>query len=197
MNGSILEALESRTFLSGSMAISNGVLYVTGASGNNTLTASQSAGVLTLKLNGKQTSFNTAKFSRMDIRMGAGNDYVRLGTAVDRPATIHMGDGNNYALGTNKGDVIYGGGGHDSLYGGGGNDVIWAGRGYEYCYGGAGNDTLHAGGGRDYLYGDGGYNYMYGGSGSSWLYGTRGYDHMYGGSGPNYMMWGGGGCMGW
>ena len=190
MNRAILESLESRRLLSGTMAISNGILYVKGASGDNTLTASQSAGVLTLKLNGKLSSFSTAKFSRMDIRMGAGNDYVRLGAAVDRPATIHMGDGNNYVLGTNKGDLIYGGSGYDRMYGGGGPDKIWGGGGDDYCYGGAGNDTLYGGDGRDHLYGDSGYNYMYGEAGNDWCYGTRGYDHMYGGSGSNHMGWG-------
>ena len=162
MQSVMIESLESRRLLSATMGLSNGVLYVAGTSGPDTLTASENGGLVTLDLNGHSQTFDTHLFSQLNIHMGGGNDTVLLGSIVDRPAQIWMGGGDDYARGTGMADVIHGGAGNDTLYGAGGDDMMYAGTGNNMLYGNTGNDTLH---------------------------GMTGSDQMNGGPGQNSMMW--------
>jgi hypothetical protein len=73
----------------------------------------------------------------------AGNDNIRVGSAIALPATLVGGDGDDYLVAGAGNTVLLGGAGTDRLQGGPGNDAIDGGAGFlDVLIGGGGNDTL-------------------------------------------------------
>jgi Ca2+-binding RTX toxin-like protein len=92
----------------------NGVLTVTGTSGNDFIRGSIANNVLTMKMNSlTQTFANASTISRIVVNALAGNDNITMGASVNRPTSLNGGDGN---------DSIYGGSGTDVIDGGAGTD---------------------------------------------------------------------------
>lgn len=87
------------------------------------------------------------------ISTNGGDDYVSGTATTDN---IHLGTGNDTALGGDGSDYIYGGFGNDDLDGGSGSDRVMGGAGddilryyvsenagaFDFYYGGTGTDTL-------------------------------------------------------
>lgn len=117
----------------------NGVLTVTGTSGNDTITVSQGAG--TIVAEGR--AFKAAAVKTVVVSGGAGNDTIIDNSG--RGAFLYGGTGNDTIYGNGGDDKIYGGAGNDTLYGGDGNDVVWGGGGQDAVNGGAGSNTVGEG----------------------------------------------------
>ncbi|PWC40144.1 calcium-binding protein [Azospirillum sp. TSO35-2] len=120
--------------------------------------------------------------------------------------------GDDYLVGTLRGEGIGGGagndtiaglGGNDTLFGNAGNDVVLGGDGNDQLEGGAGNDRLFGGPGDDQLAGDiinvagndtllgeDGNDWLDGGAGTDWLDGGSGNDTLYGGLGGDVLRGG-------
>lgn len=133
----LVEPLEPRTFLSvGHVCLCGGILRVYGTAGNDTITASQAAFTVNVKINGKSWTFPTSKIKGIVVSAGQGNDMVNLGgaaaDAVRIPAILH-GDAGS--------DTLTGGAATDTLFGDAGNDTLIASPGHDKAYGGTGFDT--------------------------------------------------------
>ena len=108
-----------------------------------------------------------------------GDDYI---VGSQDSETIYGGEGHDWLFGGQGSDTIYGGEGRDDLSGGEGDDVLYGGEGDDTLEGGANNDTLYGGEGKDYLFGGEGSDILYGGDGRDNLYGGDGDDTLYGGT---------------
>ncbi|MDK1373286.1 MULTISPECIES: SMc04171 family calcium-binding repeat protein [unclassified Sinorhizobium] len=75
------------------------------------------------------------------VDLGSGNDTLIGGNLSSLSA--HMGEGDNYALGSAGRDYISSGGGDDALYGGAGDDILISVGGNDVLMGGAGNDEIY------------------------------------------------------
>ncbi len=167
-------------------ALKFGLLSVTGTQAADTITVSNSNGVITATLNGIQIeSVPHSKVTALWVNAGAGNDLVRV--SGDLLSTINGGGGDDTLFGGTTGSLLVGGPGSDFLHGGPGNDTL---------IGGAGNDTLFGGAGNDQLYGNAGDDSLFGGPGADTLYGGAGNDTlqslggavMYGLGGDNLFL---------
>jgi Ca2+-binding RTX toxin-like protein len=76
------------------------------------------------------------------IDTGSGNDSVTIDQAIDLPATVLGGGGNDSLVGGSGNDSLNGGTGNDVLFGGDGNDILIADSAADSLNGGAGDDTL-------------------------------------------------------
>jgi Ca2+-binding RTX toxin-like protein len=101
-------------------------------------------------------SCEAAAIGGFEVNGGPGNDSIELGKAVEVPATLRGGDGN---------DLLVGGLGNDKLVGGPGDDTLTGRAGDDALYGGSGNDSLYGGLGNDKLVGGSGENVLVGGPG--------------------------------
>ena len=108
-----------------------------------------------------------------DIDNGIGDDFILL----SHPPKV--GDSsNNYLIGTEEADTIYGVGGNDTIEGWGGNDRIHGDSGNDLLYSGAGQDSMYGGDGNDTLNAldtDGFLDRLLGGTGNdvyivNWIY---------------------------
>jgi hypothetical protein len=146
-----VEALENRQMLS--VSVERGILFVTGTSGNDTITIGRDAvsrGTLRVAVNGFYNAVDALGLKQFRVEGLDGNDRITIdqsGGALAIPLNAGGGDGN---------DTITGGAGADGLSGGAGNDVLRGAAGNDLLVGGAGNDTLVGGEGRDVLTGNGG-----------------------------------------
>jgi hypothetical protein len=105
-----------------------------------------------------QFSFARSDISAIDVKMGDGNDRVRIDDSngsftTTIPTTIAGGDGD---------DTLIGGAGAELFRGGDGNDFVSGGRGADTAYLGDGNDTFRwdPGEGSDVIEGQGGTDTM-------------------------------------
>lgn len=146
------------------------------------------------------------------VNAGAGNDTVFIFAAINKPATLNGGAGDDALTGGSGNDVINGEDDVDMLFGGKGNDVINAGDGDgqnldggfgndsltggaegDDIYGGFGNDTINAGSGDDRLRGDdptdrkGGNDTINGDDGNDTIVSGRGNDNINGGNGNDVI----------
>ena len=103
-------------------------------------------------------SFARSDISAINVKMGDGNDRVRIDDAngsftTTIPTTISGGDGN---------DTLIGGAGAELFRGGDGNDFVSGGRGADTAYLGEGDDTFRwdPGEGSDVIEGQGGTDTM-------------------------------------
>jgi hypothetical protein len=134
-----VQASASRTF---DAKIVAGVLAIRGTNGDDVLVLGLKAGdanILELDVNGDGTvdaSFDRSQFSAIKINARNGDDLVQIDEAngaIDEPATIRGGNGD---------DTILGGAAVDTIYGGNGDDFIDGNRGADVAFMGPGNDTF-------------------------------------------------------
>jgi uncharacterized protein YkwD len=118
----------------------NGVLTVTGTTGNDQIQVTEANGVISAA----GQSFNSAQVGLVVITALEGDDTIRDDSA--------------------KASVIYGGTGNDWIYSGRGDDVVYGGQGDDTLFGGPGNDRLVGGAGTDALTDNGGVNVLRQGS---------------------------------
>lgn len=95
----------------------------------------------------------------------AGNDLV---FSVNRNATlnIHLGAGNDMAVGGFGNDTVFGDRGDDLIDGSAGSDLIRGGQGNDTLYGNVGDDTLFGDAGDDRILSGNGNDKLYGGTGN-------------------------------
>ena len=210
----VLEALEGRTCMSGTVSLTNGVLLLQ-ADPNL-------ASVMQVQFQGNHNfvsaytpyslkSFPTSQIKKIvivgsnkndsiyidprlalpaSISGGAGNDTIKGGTGFD---TIDGGDGNDliYAHGiiyTGAGnDTVWGSNNGDQIFGGSGNDLLIGGSGNDTIVGGSGNSTIIGGVGHDKLFAGQGNAVIHGGYGGVTLVGGPGHDTLYGGTAGNTL----------
>ena len=125
----------------------DGTLYVRGGEGDDLVTLalqSDPAGdLVTLTFNQVRTSFALAQARRVVIFTGRGNDAIQIDAALDIPAGINAGAGD---------DTITTAGGADTIQSGPGSDVIASGDGDDTLTGGStGSGSFDAGAGADLL----------------------------------------------
>lgn len=164
----------------------------TGAASDRIHISQRPDGMLNVKVNDKEYSFNGDKpasapssskdqpsppFS-LNIKTAGGNDTITLDPNVSVTVRIEAGDGD---------DTIQAGGGVTDVYGGRGNDHIRLGRGISYAEGNEGDDTIIGGTGDSVMYGNQGKDRLYAAAGAasknSHLDGGDGDDQLYAGNG--------------
>src|SRR5688500_8928633 len=173
----VLEVLEDRRLMS-SVTFADGVVTINAAGDarlNTAVTLDARANKIRVAASGSKTS----SFPRLEVRQinvvgSAGNDQIRIGHAVDVPADIQAGDGDDAAIGGRADDQLAGGDGRDLLLGDEGNDTLAGGEGTDRAIGGGGNDAVT---------GDAGNDRLSGGRGNDTLTGGEGRDRFKGG--PN------------
>lgn len=112
-----------------------------------------------------------------------GNDTIVIDSAVNVPALIYGGGGD---------DVIQGGAGDDTIYGNTGDDTIDSGDGLNSAMGGLGNDSITGGSASDTLQGGDGRDTIWGGDGDDSINGRGKADTIYGGQGNDTILGGAG-----
>jgi Ca2+-binding RTX toxin-like protein len=73
---------------------------------------------------------------------------------------------DDFLLGDNQANTLYGNDGNDVINGNSGNDLIYGGNGHDRLFGGDGDDTIIGGDGDDSFYGDQGLDSFYGDAGT-------------------------------
>ena len=144
-------------------AVSNGVLTITGTSGNDVIEVTADSNIVLVGYVTPSRPFEVYPASAVrSIRVdaGAGDDVISLTNAGNRnpvrvPATVIGGTGNDRLVGGTGADSLDGGDGNDALYGNFGSDVL---------NGNVGNDVLNGGTGNFYAQSDGADRFI-GGSG--------------------------------
>lgn len=182
--------------LSTGIALSRGVLTITGGSGDDVASVSPGRGTIVAKRGSYTATYDAATVGKIVFYGNAGNDSFTNTTSI--PCEAYGGDGNDVLYGGGGADFLVGGLGQDTLRGYGGDDVIWGSGGSDWLYGGDGNDLVKGHGGNDLLYGENGNDALYGGSGDDTLYGGAyqdtlvtiggGYDTVAGGTGDD-LFW--------
>lgn len=175
-------------------------------------------------------SETSARFISMEARDLGQNVMARieinmvfsvedLDTISDNALYHRMFAGNDFILGSNFDDVVFGlagndhlvgRAGNDEIYGNQGNDIIYANIGDDTAYGGQHDDTLYGGQHADVIYGNfqndvvygnlqddvlyGGQDddILYGGQDNDILYGNKGNDTLYGNKGDDVLHGGSG-----
>jgi hypothetical protein len=102
---------------------------------------------------GSFTPFPVHSIPILDITSGAGNDAINVHHPHVVGALVYAGGGNDYVLGTDRGDRLNGGAGNDFVEGSGGGDLLYGETGDDWLYGGDGNDHIVGGTGYDHIYG--------------------------------------------
>jgi Ca2+-binding RTX toxin-like protein len=203
------EALEERSMFAVAY-LGNGMLYVTGTNGDDTIHVSLQGSDFQVIDNGVTSVFSADWVAITALR---GDDTITVDDNV--PCWINGGKGNDTLRGGSGSDVIFGGNGKDTIYGGAGEDKLFGGRGKDIIYGelgsdqaagGSGNDIIYGGDDRDTLFGEAGNDKLYGelgadscdgGSGNDrleggalndWLYGGNGIDFLLGGEDDDYLI---------
>jgi Ca2+-binding RTX toxin-like protein len=151
--------------------LANGVLTISGTSGNDVTSVTESGTTLRVRRNGILETFDATVVSSLNIYGVDGNDTIDF-SGVNIPAYVDAGPGN---------DLITGGGGNDTITGGAGKDTI---------YGGDGDDRLNGNGSPNTLYGQGGNDRLYGGPSNDLLDGGGGIDRLFGGDGDDTLLGG-------
>lgn len=119
-----------------------------------------------------------------------GNDKITVSAALQQPAIIFGGNGNDTIVGGGGDDHIDGGNGNDTIVGGAGNDTLCGGNGNDVIVGGLGDDVLGGDAGNDVLNGDLGNDLLLGGIGNDTLDGAVGDDRLYGQAGNDKLIGG-------
>lgn len=135
--GPVIESLESRQMMS--VSLSHGRVTVDGTihADNIVVQLSPDATVLHVNVNGEDTTFAARKVTRLILSGGRGDDNIMLqeynAPAIDIPAYIYGGRGNDTLTGGSGDDIILGHKGDDDIAGGGGDNRM---------DGGDGTDTI-------------------------------------------------------
>ncbi len=206
--------IPTKTPIQPGAAFANGVVTVTGSSGNDNISIYADQGQLVVRevvKNVTWLSVSLPTVTSIVVNANAGNDWVNLDpNSISIRAILRGGAGNDILQGGSGADYLYGGSGNDELHGrqgddvlhgddgddlligGDGNDIIYGGNGNDYLLGGNGNDWLIGEAGDDQLFGEAGNDAMFGGDGNNLLSGGDGNDSLYGGSGIDAMYGGSG-----
>jgi VCBS repeat-containing protein len=172
--------VESQTFEAGKQAT-----LVSGA-----LVKFNSDGTVTYDPNGKFASLTVGQSTTDTFTYTVSDDTGRIDTAT---VTVNItGKANNFVLGTEVSDMLYGDNSDDFINGLGGDDQIFGGEGNNFLLGGAGNDILYAGSGNDRLDGGDGNDLLFGSEGRNTLLGGAGDDTIYGGTSDDLIDGGNG-----
>src|SRR4051812_31202257 len=176
----MFESLESRQLLASTVALSNGVLTITGTGGNDNIYVSTSIGN-TIRVADQNVQIGSlipkASVKKIVVNCGAGNDFAYVNLFEKVPTLIDGGAGNDGLTAATAGNnTVLGGLGDDNLVGGSANDSIDGGDGKDVLSGGVGNDTLLGGSGDDLLTGGTGNDLLDGGLGADKLRGSEGAD---------------------
>ena len=165
-------------------------LFVGAADGDDTVLVELVGTEYQLSVNGETELFDQSRVLGAFVRLGHGDNNVDLG-ALEVPAEILTGDGNDTVLGSISHDVISVGAGDDvvdanagkdRVVGGSGNDTLNGDRGPDTIFGGAGDDLLTGRGSFDVIYGSAGRDTLNGGAGSDSLFGGLDADFIQGGA---------------
>lgn len=122
-----------------------------GGNGNDSLTAS-AANVLAIN-NGELIAHSASDLTMWTVNSSSGGTSF-VGSAVNVPATLLGGAGNDTLSGGIKNDRLEGGSGNDQLSGQYGDDILLGQNDDDVLKGGGGNDTLDGGTGDDNLDGN-------------------------------------------
>lgn len=145
-----VEELDRRTLPSVSLV--GGTLTVEGTAGADSIQVWRpSADVIEVSVSstGEVRKFAASKVHEIDVRGGAGDDFIAVGGGLTLSTDLRGGSGRDSILGGGGDDVIHGGRGADSIRGRGGNDTLSGDDGDDDIRGGAGDDSLDGGNGRD------------------------------------------------
>ncbi|MCI0681908.1 MAG: hypothetical protein L0Y71_07375 [Gemmataceae bacterium] len=149
-DGDTSAAVEHTVTLELGAAVVDGVLIVSGSSGNDAIRfvpkGKPGAQNATMKvfINGVNQGIFTGVNS-IEVYALAGNDFVHLAGSIRVPATVLGDEGNDRIKGGKGGDMLVGGPGNDWLNGHQGRDVLIGGEGVDRLLGGPGDDVLIAG----------------------------------------------------
>jgi Ca2+-binding RTX toxin-like protein len=188
----LVESLESRELLTGSLIDSSGVLQLTGTEQAERIIVKQGsyAGRPTVDVtyNGAVERWYLSDVTANKIYYNGlgGDDYCRNDVSTLR-LEAWGGSGKDSLIGDEMNDFLVGGAGDDWIYGFGGNDSL---RGD--LDGTSGRDNIDGGNGDDSIYGGPLNDKMVGGAGNDRLYGEDGNDRIYGDAGDD-RIWGGNG----
>ena len=127
------------------VAVASGVLKIDTANGADTVVVSQQASEYRVTVNGGVTTIPRAGVTRIEARLGAGNDTYS-GVGVTIPQHLWGDAGSDTLTGGAAADMLHGGAGFDTLRGQNGNDELFGEAGIDWLVGGPGSDTYHAGG---------------------------------------------------
>ncbi|MGH1577624.1 calcium-binding protein [Planktotalea sp.] len=118
-----------------------------------------------LPVSGLALNLSTWTFDAQDqdvLGTDTQNTFNVLGvTSYVDGNTFDMAGGDDFFLGSNLSEVVYGGTGSDTLHGGGGADTLIGGAGVDSLNGGNGSDVFHTG------FVDGSIDLFYGGHGTN------------------------------
>jgi hypothetical protein len=195
-----VEALESRSLMTGGITFFMGTVTVTGTSAADTATVTHLPNTksfsddqirvrLTHSGHTHEEIYNLTKGStisslvpnvtRIIFNGLGGNDTFTNGSSV--ASLVDGGTGN---------DTLTGGSGWDTLSGGFGNDLVNGQAGHDSLRGNDGNDTLRGGSGNDLLEGHTGADRLEGQTGNDQLFGHESPDVLFGGDGDDLLRGG-------
>ncbi len=194
----LIETLESRQLLS-AITFAAGIVKVTGdASSSNSMSAEiGNSGKLSFQVNGQWDSYNSSDVKGIEFDGGSAADAVYLDIAIQQPATVHTGAGNDtlrgggakdYLDAGDGNDLVYSRGGNSTLLGGNGDDTLIGDKGDEYFDGGAGNDSIQGYSGNDTIIAGDGSDSVHGGDGNDLMEGDVGNDLLMGGAGNDTIL---------
>jgi hypothetical protein len=196
IDNAVFEVLEDRRLMSGTLpvaSLSHGVLSVTD---NNTGSSKVIVDLadnncqLTVDVMGKRSSFAISQVSQINITAGNASEYLYINPAIDIPADITAGNGNDTIRGDGAGDQITAGNGNDLVYGKGPHNVIQLGSGNDSVYGTLGHDSITVGDGTDSITLGGGADVVTAGSGNDYFLAGNGGDTITTGTGHDVMIGG-------
>ena len=178
-----VQALEARRLLS-TAVVTSGVLTITGTDANNYVSMNFNGALNRVSVNDSTAgapskllgSFNPATFTKINVKLLAGNDYLSIAYINVKPMTIDAGAGNDNVAGGDGNDSILGGLGDDYITASKGNDLADGGDGNDNILGGLGNDNLKGGVGSDVIGGQQGNDLIDGGTSGDQLRGGEGID---------------------
>lgn len=119
---------------------SNAILTITGTSGDDVMTITQTGSTITVINAGRSSTYDSV--SRIVANLGDGNDTFTMASNVAVAAKVSGGRGNDVISGGAGSDYLDGGAGNDQLYGQGGSDQLFGGAGANLLDGGLGDDTI-------------------------------------------------------
>ena len=207
----LVEVLESRTLLSGTVNVSDDTLRVSGdANVPNTITLAETADgdsvVVTINGETQTVSLKGVKKVRVagssqrdviridqtnhefetfcSIETFGGDDYVVCGQEKDY---VYLGDGNDTVRLGNGRNKAYGEAGNDHLVGGDDRDLLVCGAGNDQAEGGDQSDEITGDNGNDVLSGGLEDDLIFGGRGNDIINGDDQRDVLVGGTGNDTM----------
>jgi len=145
-----LEELGGRTLPSVSLV--GGVLTIGGTAGSESITVwrpSADSIQVNVSSTGEARRFSAADVNSIDLRGGAGNDFITVGQGLTKATILRGGLGNDVITGGGGSDDVFGGSGNDRIRGRSGNDDLHGDAGSDDLRGGAGDDSIDGGSGRD------------------------------------------------